>query len=405
MDIIKRFVRYITIDTQSDPTSHTVPSTSKQFNLARLLVEDLKALNVDCKLDEDNCIVYAHIKKNTDKDVPTIGFIAHMDTAPDFNGANVRPKLVRNYKGQVITLNAEKSICLDPEVFPCLLRDIGSDLIVTDGTSLLGADDKAGIAIIMDMVEKLVTDNNILHGDIKLAFTPDEEIGEGVAHFDVDYFNADYAYTVDGGFVDEIEYENFNASSCVVNIKGLSIHPGSAKNKMINSMHLAMEFDSLLPRHEEPSCTEGYEGFHHLEKMEGRVEKTVMEYIIRDHDINLLHKKEDDFRNICDFMNKKYGQELVEVDIKETYLNMRSYIEARMEIIDRVKAKMIKIGLNPKSSAIRGGTDGAMLTYKGLLCPNLGTGGRNFHGPYEYLSISEMRKASELLVEIAKVDE
>lgn len=403
MDIIKRFVRYVTIDTQSNPESSTTPSTMKQLDLAKVLVEDLKALDIECTLAESG-IVYARLHANCEKEVPTIGFIAHMDTAFDLTGANVRPKLVKNYNGQKIILNKELGIYLDPKQFPVLLNDIGDDLIVTDGTTLLGGDDKAGVAEIMDMLQYLKQHPELEHGDIAIAFTPDEEVGRGTENFDIAYFNADYAYTVDGGDVSEIEYENFNASSAEVVINGLSIHPGSAKGQMLNSIHVAMEFDQLLPKFEQPACTEGYEGFHHLNDIVGNVDKTTLSYILRDHDRDLLDKKERDFFLIQDFLNAKYGQGTVTVSITQSYGNMKAFIEKRMEIVDRVKTKMQELGLTPRSAAIRGGTDGAFLTYNGLLCPNLGTGGRNFHGRYEYVSIDQMRLASKLLVKIACID-
>lgn len=403
MNLIDRFVSYVTIDTQSDASSPTSPSTYKQFDLAKLLVDELKALGIECHLDE-RCIVYASIPSNIEEEVDTIGFIAHMDTATDLTGKNVRPHLIRNYQGQKILLNKELNIILDPEQFPCLLKDIGSDLIVTDGTTLLGGDDKAGVAEIMTMLEHLVTHPELKHGTIKVAFTPDEEIGRGTENFDVEYFDADYAYTVDGGDVSDIEYENFNASSAEVTVKGLSIHTGSAKGKMLNSLHVAMEFHGMLPKFEDPSCTEGYEGFHHLDDINGNVEMTKMHYILRDHNRELLDKKENEFMLVAEFLNAKYGKGTVDVNIKQTYGNMLSFFKDKMFIIDRVKQKMLELGLNPTSTAIRGGTDGASLTYQGLPCPNLGTGGRNYHGRYEYVSIKEMQLAVELLVKIACID-
>lgn len=404
MDLIKRFVRYIMIDTQSDPHSSSCPSTPKQFNLAKLLLEDLKALGVDAYMDEKHCIVYGRVKANTDESCPRIGFIAHMDTAPDAKGHDIHPKLLKDYRGQTIVLNKELNITMDPETFPVLKKDIGSDLILTDGTTLLGADDKAGVAEIMDMLEELSKHPELKHGDIAVAFTPDEEVGRGTENFDIAAFDVDYAYTVDGSDVNGIEYENFNASSAKVIVKGVGIHTGSAKGKMLNSIQVAMEFQQMLPKFEDPSCTEGYEGFHHLDRIEGRVEETTMEYILRDHDRSLLDKKEADFLKAAEYLNHKYGQDTVKVEIKQTYANMKSIIEKHPEIIERVKTKMRELGLNPKSEAIRGGTDGAALTYAGLPCPNLGTGGRNFHGRYEYACVREMRLASALLLKIATID-
>ena len=400
MDIIQRFLNYVSIDTQSDESSLTSPSTDKQFNLAHVLYDELKCLGIsDLKLT-DNCIVYARIPANTDEDYDRIGFIAHMDTSPDFKGKDVKPRIIKNYDGSAITLNEELQIVLDPHNFECLKRDIGSDLIVTDGTTLLGADDKAGIAIIMDMAQRIMSDNTVKHGDIAIAFTPDEEVGRGTENFDTEYFNVDYAYTVDGGNADEIEYENFNADSACVKVHGLSIHPGSAKGKMLNSQLVAFEFNSLLRTFDNPAYTEGYEGFNHLTSINGDCENTVMNYIIRNHDKNLLLKQENDFKNAMEFLNRKYGDGTVEVEIVNTYANMREFIEKRMDIIDKVKRIMREMNMEPKSSPIRGGTDGASLTYMGLPCPNLGTGGRNYHGKYEYLSINEFLIMSELVYKI-----
>ena len=400
MDIIQRFLNYVSIDTQSDESSLTSPSTDKQFNLAHVLYDELKCLGIsDLKLT-DNCIVYARIPANTDEDYDRIGFIAHMDTSPDFKGKDVKPRIIKNYDGSAITLNEELQIVLDPHNFECLKRDIGSDLIVTDGTTLLGADDKAGIAIIMDMAQRIMSDNTVKHGDIAIAFTPDEEVGRGTENFDTEYFNVDYAYTVDGGNADEIEYENFNSDSACVKVHGLSIHPGSAKGKMLNSQLVAFEFNSLLRTFDNPAYTEGYEGFNHLTSINGDCENTVMNYIIRNHDKNLLLKQENDFKNAMEFLNRKYGDGTVEVEIVHTYANMREFIEKRMDIIDKVKRIMREMNMEPKSSPIRGGTDGASLTYMGLPCPNLGTGGRNYHGKYEYLSINEFLIMSELVYKI-----
>lgn len=405
MDLVKRFVRYIKIDTEADETSTTTPSTFKQFDLAKVLVEELKELGLENVTLTDTCVVYAFLKANTDKKCDRIGFIAHLDTSPDMSGKNVRPQLLRNYKGGPITINKEKNIVLEPKKFPSLLKDIGSDLILTDGTTLLGGDDKAGIAIIMDMLDYLVHHPEIKHGDIAIAFTPDEEVGRGTETFDLTLFNCDYAYTVDGGDANDIQYENFNAASAKVSIQGQSIHPGTSKNKMINSQLVAMEFQMMLPTFKNPAYTEGYEGFNHLVNMVGSCELTTMNYIIRNHDRQLLERQKEEFLHNEDFLNKKYGEDTVKVEIEDTYSNMREYIEKCMYIVDRVKDKMRLLDMEPISSAIRGGTDGANLTYMGLPCPNLGTGARNCHGKYEYVSINEMRKLSKLLVEIAKVDE
>ena len=403
MNIVDRFIEYAKIPTMSDPCSTVSPSSDKQWVLAKLLKKQLEELGLDTKLSDEG-VVYGYLKGNVEARKDTIGFIAHMDTSPDMSDLNVNPRIIEKYDGKDIVLNKELNIVMKPNDFPCLLKDKGADIIVTDGKSLLGGDDKAGIAIIMDMLETLKNNPSIKHSDIKIAFTPDEEIGRGTENFDVDYFDADYAYTVDGGDACDIEYENFNAASALVKIQGLSIHPGSAKGKMINSQLVAMEFQSLLPAFDSPMYTEGYEGFNHLCGINGDCEKTKMEYIIRNHDKKLLEKQKQDFRNAADFLNRKYKEGTVKVKISDTYQNMKEYILERMDIIDNVKAKMKELGIEPTSTAIRGGTDGAMLTYKGLLCPNLGTGDRNCHGKFEYVNIDEMKLMSKLLVKIISID-
>lgn len=398
----ERFLRYVKIDTQSDEYSSLTPSTNKQFDLAKILVKELEELGLkDIELC-DNGIIYAKLLANTNKKVDKIGLIAHMDTSPDFSGKDVKPRIIKNYDGQPIVLNEELNIILDPKDFDSLKRDVGSDLIVTDGTTLLGADDKAGIAIIMTLLEYLNSHPNIEHGEINIAFTPDEEVGRGTENFDINKFKVDYAYTIDGGYHDEIEYENFNASSATVTINGLSIHPGEAKNKMLNSQLIAFEFNSLLPVFDNPMYTEKYEGFNHLLEIHGDCEKTTMHYIIRNHDKDLLTKQENDFMNARDFINRKYKENTCEVEIAKSYSNMKEYIEQRIEIIDQVKEVMKDLGLNPKCPAIRGGTDGASLTYMGILCPNLGTGGRNYHGKYEYVSINEMHSMVQILINLVQ---
>lgn len=401
MDIVERFIEYCKIPTMSDPYSSTSPSSEKQWVLAKKLEKELSDLGLETKLS-DTCVVYGRLKSNTDKKVDTIGLIAHMDTSPDMSDENVNPRIIENYDGGEIVLNDKLNIKMSPKDFPCLSKDVGSDLIVTDGTTLLGGDDKAGIAVIMDVLEKLINNPDIKHGEIAIAFTPDEEVGRGTENFDIDYFNADYAYTVDGGDVCDIEYENFNAASAVVKIAGLSIHPGSAKGKMLNSILIGMEFQSLLPTFDNPMYTEGYEGFNHLCNFNGDCESTTLEYIIRNHDKNLLEKQKNDFRNAADFLNKKYGNAVV-LTINDSYANMKEYIVEHMDIVDNVKKKMRKLGVEPTSTAIRGGTDGASLTYKGLLCPNLGNGDRNCHGKFEYVNINEMKFMSKLILEVLKV--
>jgi peptidase T len=402
MGLIERFLKYVQIDTESMPESTLTPSTLKQKDLGRILVEELHELGLNNAMMSEEGIVYAWLKSNLDRPCDKVGFVAHMDTSPDMSGKNVNPRLIKNYDGKDIVLNEALNIKMSPKDFPSLKEDIGSDLIVTDGTTLLGADDKAGIAEIMDMIAYFVAHPEQKHGDIAIAFTPDEEVGRGTENFDVKLFNADYAYTVDGGNVNEVDYENFNAASAKVIVNGLSIHPGGAKAKMKNSLLMAMEFQSLLPVFDNPAYTEGYEGFNHLTTLSGDCEKTVMNYIIRNHDKALLEKQKGDFENAALFMNRKYGDNSIELVIEDTYANMRSYIEKKMSMIEIVYEAIRDMGMTPVSHAIRGGTDGASLTYMGLPCPNLGTGGRQCHGKYEYASINEMKKASELLIRIVK---
>lgn len=399
MSVIDRFLKYVSFDTMSDPNSETSPSSAKQLILANALVEEMKEMGIQDAHVDDFGVVYGWIPANTKKDVPAIGFIAHMDTAPDMSGENVRPRIVGNYDGSDIVLNEALNIVMGPKEFPNLLDHIGHDLIVTDGTTLLGADDKAGIAEIMTMANELIHSGEE-HGLICLAFTPDEEVGHGADHFDIQKFKADYAYTVDGGEVNSVDYENFNAAAADIVIHGKSIHPGSSKNKMVNSQLLAMEFNSLLPRFEEPACTEGYEGFHHLHNIQGSCEETHMEYIIRNHDEEIFARQKEDFRKAAAYMNEKYGVHTIVCTITDSYANMRQIIEKDLSIIENVKEAMKELGLEPKSEAIRGGTDGARLTYDGLPCPNLGTGGYNYHGKYEYASIQEMETSVRLLKKI-----
>lgn len=402
MEIKERFLNYVSFDTQSDSYSHTVPSTSKQLKLGNYLVEELKSLGIEnAKIDEFG-VVYGTIPSNNNHQGDVIGFIAHMDTSPDASGKDIHPQIIKNYQGQKITLNEDKKLYLDPEQYPQLLHLIHHDLITTDGTTLLGADDKAGIAIIMQMVEYLHTHPEFKHNDIQIAFTPDEEIGCGSNHFDVKYFNADYAYTIDGGDIHIVEYENFNAFSAKVNIHGRSIHPGSAKNKMINSTRVAYEFDSLLPVHMRPESTEGYEGFNHLHAIQGTCEETTMDYIIRNHDLQQAKKQCQEFIDIVEFLNKKYGYQIIEVTITESYLNMKEALKNHMFIVEQALAAIKENGLDAYCSPIRGGTDGARLTFMGLPCPNLGTGGFNYHGPYEYCSLTMMEKQVEILLHILK---
>lgn len=402
MEIKERFLNYVSFDTQSVENSQTVPSTSKQLKLGKYLVEELQSLGIEnAKIDEYG-VVYGTIPSNNNHQGDVIGFIAHMDTSPDASGKDIHPQIIKNYQGQKITLNEDKKLYLDPEQYPQLLHLVHHDLITTDGTTLLGADDKAGIAIIMQMVEYLHTHPEFKHNDIQIAFTPDEEIGCGSNHFDVKYFNADYAYTIDGGDIHIVEHENFNAFSAKVNIHGRSIHPGSAKNKMINSTRVAYEFDSLLPVHMRPESTEGYEGFNHLHAIQGTCEETTMDYIIRNHDLQQAKKQCQEFIDIVEFLNKKYGYQIIDLTITESYLNMKEALKDHMFIVEQALAAIKENGLDAYCSPIRGGTDGARLTFMGLPCPNLGTGGFNYHGPYEYCSLTMMEKQVEILLHILK---
>ena len=402
MEIKERFLNYVSFDTQSVENSQTVPSTSKQLKLGKYLVEELQSLGIENALLNEYGVVYGTIPSNNNHQGDVIGFIAHMDTSPDASGKDINPQIIKNYQGQKITLNEDKKLYLDPEQYPQLLHLVHHDLITTDGTTLLGADDKAGIAIIMQMVEYLHTHPEFKHNDIQIAFTPDEEIGCGSNHFDVKYFNADYAYTIDGGDIHIVEYENFNAFSAKVNIHGRSIHPGSAKNKMINSTRVAYEFDSLLPVHMRPESTEGYEGFNHLHAIQGTCEETTMDYIIRNHDLQQAKKQCQEFIDIVEFLNKKYGYQIIDLTITESYLNMKEALKDHMFIVEQALAAIKENGLDAYCSPIRGGTDGARLTFMGLPCPNLGTGGFNYHGPYEYCSLTMMEKQVEILLHILK---
>lgn len=397
---LERFIRYVKIDTQSDENSTTSPSTKKQYDLANVLFNELKELNIKCKMTKEG-IVIGEIPKNIDKDVPVIGFLAHMDTATDLTGTNVKQKVIENYDGKDIRLNDE--YVLSPTNFPSLLNKINHTLVTTSGDTLLGADDKAGITIIMGLIDYLLEHKDLKHGTIKFAFTIDEEVGRGTECFDIEDFGCDYAYTIDGGNPNEVEYECFNAASALVTISGISIHTGSAKGIMVNSQHLAMEFFSLLPPHLDPSKTSGYEGFNHLLHSEGSCEKTTMTFLIRNHDKVLFNTQKEDFFNIMHYLNNKYNNNFVNVEIKDTYSNMKDYLKDKMYVVDIAYEALKNQGLTPISNPIRGGTDGANLTMNGLPCPNLGTGGYNYHGRFEYLSLNELEKMIDVLVEIVKL--
>lgn len=396
--IIERFKRYIAIDTRSDEDSNFCPSTQGQIVLGAILVDELKELGLSDIRQDENGYVYGTLKANIDKKVPTIGFIAHLDTSPDLVGKCTNSQTIR-YEGGDIELNKQYSLRV--EEFPLLNELLGQELMITDGTTLLGADDKAGIAEIINAMEYLIQNPDVKHGDIKIAFTPDEEIGRGANLFDVEGFNADFAYTVDGGPVGELEYENFNAASVKIEIQGKNVHPGTAKNIMINSLLVAMELESMLPVNEKPEYTKKYEGFYLLTKVTGNVDHSAMHYIIRDHNMDKFEAKKNNITNIVDYLNNKYG-DIINIEIKDSYYNMSEKIEPHMEIVELVKESMIELGIEPLISPIRGGTDGARLSYMGLPCPNIFTGGYNYHGRFEFIPIESMKKTSKLIVKIVE---
>lgn len=397
--MINRFLKYVKIATDSNPENLQCPSSDIQWDLAKVIVEDLKELGLkDISLDE-NCYIMATLPANCTEKIPSIGFIAHMDTAPTYNGIGVNPRIVK-YEGGDIVLNKELNIILSPKDFSHMNNYIGQDLIVTDGKTLLGADDKAGIVEIIEAIKYLKEHPEIKHGEIKIGFTPDEEIGRGANFFDVEKFNCKFAYTVDGGELGELEYENFNAASAVIKIKGRDIHPGTAKNSMINSIMIAMELNSMLPPEQRPEHTENYEGFFLLNDMKGTVEDTTMNYIIRDHSMKKFNEKKNLIKAAVMYLQLKYKDACIEIEVKDSYYNMREKIEPVMYVIDLAKKSMEELGIEPHIRPIRGGTDGARLSYKGLPCPNLFTGGHNFHGKFEYISVQSMEKARDLIVKI-----
>lgn len=403
MTVIERFLKYVTFDTQSDESTGVTPSTPKQMVFAQYLKTELEELGLkDISLDE-NGYLFATLPSNVNHEVPVVGFIAHMDTSPDMSGENVKPRIVEKYDGKDIPLCAEENIILSPANFPELLDHVGEDLIVTDGHTLLGADDKAGIAEIVGAVAYLIAHPEIKHGDIRIGFNPDEEIGLGAHKFDVKKFGAKWAYTMDGGEVGELEFENFNAAAAKIRVKGRNVHPGYAKNKMINSLLVANEYASLLPADETPGTTEGYEGFYHLIGMEGEVENTVLSYIVRDHDREKFEARKQALLNYAAQLNEKYGEGTVTVELKDQYYNMRQQVEPLMHIIDIAFAAMQEAGVTPKVKAIRGGTDGAQLSFKGLPCPNIFAGGLNFHGRYEFVPVQSIEKAMNVVVKIAEL--
>ena len=406
-NIIDRFISYVIIDTESDPNSETTPSTKKQWDLANKLVEELKTIGMHDVTIDDKSYIMATLPSNVDHEVPTIGFISHFDTSPDFCGANVKPQVVPNYDGKDIILNAEKNIVLSPSYFKDLLLYKGQTLITTDGTTLLGADDKAGITEIVTAMEFLINNPEIKHGKIRVGFTPDEEIGRGAHHFDVEKFGAAWAYTMDGSQVGELEYENFNAASAKITFKGKSVHPGYAKGKMINSMLIANAFISKLPPEETPEETKGYEGFYHVHHLKGSIEKTVLELIIRDHSKKKFAKRKEFIEKITRKINKKFakqfGEDIAVAEINDQYYNMKEKVVPVKHIVDIAEKAMKEIGIKPLIKPIRGGTDGCQLSYKGLPCPNIFAGGHNFHGKYEYVPVESMQKAVEVIVKIAEL--
>lgn len=400
--IINRFIKYVTIDTESNPENPAFPSSENQWDLAKVLEKELIEIGMqDVELDK-NCYIMATLPSNVAYKVPTIGFVAHMDTSPDFTGKHVNPQIIENYDGKDIILNKAKNIILSPDYFDDLVQYKGQTLITTDGTTLLGADDKAGITEIVSAMEYLIQHPEIKHGTIRICFTPDEEVGKGAHLFDVDKFGAEWAYTMDGSQIGELEYENFNAASAIVTITGKIVHPGYAKGKMINSILIANEYIAAIPTEEVPEKTEGYEGFFHLDDVKGSVEETVLKYIIRDHDLDIFEKRKYLMQKIAFDMNEELGQDLIYLEIKNQYFNMKGKIVPVMHIVDIVEDVMKEIGIQPLIKPIRGGTDGSQLSYKGLPCPNIFAGGHNFHGRFEYVPVESMLKATEVIVGIAK---
>ncbi len=402
MNIVERFIKYAKIDTQSDENNTQTPSTQKQFDLAREVEREMIDMGLeDVSLDE-NCYLMATLPANTDKEVPTIGFVAHFDTSPDMSGKNVNPRIVEQYDGKDIVLNKEQNIVLSPNDFPELLKFIGDDLIVTDGTTLLGADDKAGIAEIMHAMQYLIDHPEIKHGKIRIGLTPDEEIGRGADKFDVEKFGAEWAYTMDGSEIGELEYENFNAAAAKITIQGRNVHPGYSKNKMINALHVASDLVQILPVNERPEYTEKYEGFFHLIGINGTVDEATVTYIIRDHSMEIFERRKRQMQQAVEYLNTRYENRLT-LEMRDQYYNMREKIEPVMHIIDIAHRAMEEVGITPIVKPIRGGTDGARLSFMGLPCPNVFAGGMNFHGRFEFLPIRALEKASEVVVKIAEL--
>nr|WP_330390327.1 peptidase T [Blautia sp. Marseille-P3201T] len=404
MTVLERFLNYVVVETTSDPYAESFPSTKSQLDFGHTLMEEMKKLGLTDVTQDEYGYVFGTIPSTVpDYKGKILGLIAHMDTAPAASGKNIKPRVIKNYDGAEIVLNAEKKIVMKPEDFPSLKQYVGQDLVVTDGLTLLGGDDKAGVAEIMTAAEYLINHPEIPHGPIRVGFTPDEEVGKGADFFDVKKFGADFAYTVDGGECGELEYENFNAASAFVDFTGLSIHPGSAKNKMVNALLLAMEFQGMMPEAQKPEHTEGREGFIHLDVMEGSVEHASCEYIVRDHDFDLFKEKKEYMQRVADYMNGKYGEGTVSLRMEDSYYNMKQQIEPHYFLIENVLKVYEKLDIEPKIQPIRGGTDGSRLSFMGLPCPNLGTGGHNFHGHFEYVCVQSMEKCAEVLIELVKM--
>ena len=403
MNITDRFLKYVSFTTTSDENTNMTPSTPGQKIFARYLVEELKSIGLQEVELDTNGYVTATLQANTDKKIPTIGFIAHMDTSPDMSGKHVKPRIVMNYNGENIVLNEEKNIVFDTAKYPEILQYKGQDIIVTDGTTLLGADDKAGLTEIVTAMEYLIAHPEIKHGKIRIGFTPDEEIGQGADHFEVAKFNAEWAYTMDGGEIGELEFENFNAAGVKVHFKGLNVHPGYAYHKMLNSMRIAQEFVGMLPRWETPEHTQDYEGFYHLTNMEGNVEKSTLSYIIRDHDRDRFERRKKEIIHLVNKINAEFGEGIATIEIKDQYYNMREKVEPVMHIVDLAFEAMEAVGVKPNVKPIRGGTDGARLSFEGLPCPNIFAGGHNFHGRFEYVPVQSMEKAMQVVVKIVEI--
>lgn len=398
--LLERFLRYISVDTQSDPNSKTFPSTAKQLNLSRMLVDELQSLGIVGAHLDDHGYVMATLPANTDKEVPVIGFLAHVDISPDMKADQIKPQIIKNYQGGDICLNKDMDIHLKLSDFPELDKYKGQTLITTDGTTLLSADDKAGIAEIMTAIEYLAENQEVKHGTIKIGFTPDEEIGKGVDHFDVQKFGAQFAYTLDGGELGELEYENFNAAFAKISINGRNIHPGTAKGKMKNAIIMASEFNDMLPVFDRPEHTEGYEGFFHIMRFEGVVEQAEIQYIVRDHNREKFENQKQLLREVAAFMNRKYGERTVQIELTDQYYNMREKVEPVYHIVEIAEKAMLELGIKPIIKPIRGGTDGSRLSYMGLPCPNIFAGGHNFHGKYEFIPLESMEKATQVILKV-----